>query len=252
MIPTSIHDKRALVTGGTRGIGAATSLALAAAGFSVHAWYRENDVAAGSFLERLQALGYDVQCTAVDVTDPDAVEREASQLRQADLVPELVVHCAGAIPRPADWQTASVEATRYTIEVNLTSALWVSRSLAPLMQDQGRGHFVFLTSSYALLSGAAPVLAYTAAKAGLVAVVRGLAAELSGGGVRVNAVAPSNIDTDMTRSAGQTVVDWAVSTTPVGRLGAPEEVAKLILALHDNDYITGSIVLVDGGQTLQI
>ena len=120
------------------------------------------------------------------------------------------------------------------------------------MVDQGSGHLMFLSSAYAIDAGAAAVLAYTAAKAGLTAVTRGLAAEVSARGVRVNAVAPSNVDTAMTHSAGPEVVQWAVSTTPVGRLADTAEVAQLILAVHDNAYLTGGVIVLDGGQTLMI
>ncbi len=240
--------KNAVVSGGTGGIGSAVVRQLLDRGDNVEAWYLKNTEKAHDLQVQAKGKAGKLTTRVVDVSDPDAVSDAMSGISRLD----LFVHSAGAINRPGEWDLATVEATRQTIEVNLTSALWVARAAAPIMRRQGSGHLMFLSSAYAIGAGAGAVLAYTAAKAGLTAVTRGLAAELGADGVRVNAVAPSNVDTPMTHSAGAGVVDWAISTTPVGRLAEPDEIAQLILAMDENAYMTGNIVIIDGGQTLKI
>jgi NAD(P)-dependent dehydrogenase (short-subunit alcohol dehydrogenase family) len=221
---------------------------LLARGYDVEAWFVSNEKAAADLETRSMEHPGILHTRQVDVTVPAAINDALATTKSVD----LFVHAAGAIIRPASWDEASVETTRQTIELNLTSAIWIARAVAPKMQRRGSGHIVFLSSSYAIGAGAAPVLAYTAAKAGLTAVTRGLAAELGDSGVRVNAVAPSNVDTAMTQSAGEDTVNWAISTTPLGRLAEPDEIAHLILSVHDNNYITGNVIIADGGQTLKI
>lgn len=241
----------AVVTGGTRGIGAAISRVLLERGMNVESWYLDRHKEAELFRRGVGKYADNLLVKSVDVTDPEAVE-SAFRDGFSNLQLELVAHCAGNIVRPADWDSASIATVRQTIELNLTSAFWIARAAAPVMRQGHNGHLLYMSSSYAINSGAGPVLAYTAAKAGIISLVRGLAAALAPDRIRVNALAPSNIDTELTQSAGTSTVQWAIDTTPLGRLGTPEEVATMALAVHDNAFMTGSIVLLDGGQTLVI
>lgn len=164
---------------------------------------------------------------------------------------EILVNNAGAIIRPGDWDSQSEDDIRRTIDINLLSVILATRTFAPAMVERGCGRIVNLTSTYSF-NGAAPVLAYTAAKAGVNAVTTGMASELGARGVLVNAVAPGNVNTTMTKSGGQELLDWTISTTPVGRLAEPIEIADAIAYLISSDYVCGHIFVIDGGQLLRI
>ena len=125
------------------------------------------------------------------------------------------------------------------------------RQVAPIMQKQNGGNIVNLTSTVGIL-GVAPVLAYSAAKGGVISLTKAFAKELAPS-IRVNAVAPSNVKTDMTRGAGQELIDRFKRITPLQRIAEPEELAKaiLFLASEDSSYVTGHVLVVDGGYSLK-
>lgn len=243
--------KFAIVTGGTRGIGRATSLALAARGYDIIATYLNNSSTAESLGDEIRSMRRECTIIQADAADPSSFALLVQTVQERGGSPEILVNNAGHILRPGSWDTQSDADIVKAIGLNLTATIFAIRALAPLMKSVGRGAIVNLTSTYAF-TGAAAVLAYTAAKQGVVSVTRSMARELGPHGVTVNAVAPGNIDTEMTRSAGQGVVDWAVSTTPVGRLGLPEEVASAIVFLAESPFITGHTLIVDGGQILNM
>ncbi|MDA0633313.1 SDR family NAD(P)-dependent oxidoreductase [Nonomuraea sp. MCN248] len=246
-----LAGRTALVTGGSRGIGRATARLLAQQGADVVITYRENAAAAEESLRELKDLGATARAMRCDAASPEQVRAARVEIER-DLGPvDILINNAGAISRPADWSQQSDEDLHRTIQVNLLSVIHGIRVFAPSMVDRGWGRIVNLTSTYSFNGGAA-VLAYTAAKAGVNAVTTAMAAELGSQGVLVNAVAPGNIDTDMTRAAGQEVVDWAVRTTPVGRLGTVDEVATVIVHLVHTDFACGHTYVLDGGQILRI
>lgn len=125
------------------------------------------------------------------------------------------------------------------------------REVAPVMQRHGKGSIVNVTSVYGFL-GAAPVLAYTLAKGGLITMTKSFAKELAPR-IRVNAVAPSNVMIEMTREAGEELIEIFRQQTPLGRIAKPEELAKAILFLASDgaSYVTGEVLVVDGGYSLK-
>lgn len=250
---------RVLVTGASRGIGRAVVVALAARGTAVAAAARDREA-----LEVLRGLG-DVHPVWADLAVADdrdsLVERAATRLGGLD---GLV--CAAGIARHARVGAIEPADLDAQLTVNLLAPVLLAQAAAPHMRAAGRGSIVALSST--LASRAAPAtVGYAASKGGLEAAVRGLALELAPDGIRVNAVAPGVVDTDMVRALrlepgepepiGEALrerVDAQLEVLrrlhPVGRLGTPEEVAAVVLHVLDSPYTTGSVVTVDGGLTL--
>lgn len=246
--------KLALVTGSSRGIGAAIAKAYGRRqDTTVLVHCNVDKQGASSTVSAILAEGGQARMYQADVADPEGVRQLATEIRRDFPGQELstLVNNVGAILRPSDWRGCSDEMTRRTLEVNLLSVIWTMREFAPGMAEAGRGHIINLCTTYAI-NGTAAVLAYTAAKAGVRSVTTAMAAELGARGVRVNAISPGNIDTNMTRAAGDDVIEWTIDTTPLGRLGRPEEIAQAAMYLEDAEFVTGEVLVVDGGQILKI
>ncbi|MGP4014650.1 SDR family NAD(P)-dependent oxidoreductase [Saccharopolyspora sp. 5N708] len=241
----------ALVTGGSRGIGRATALQLAKRGADVALLYLKDADSAEQVVTEIESLGRRGVAVRGDVAERDTFERLRDELTSSFGQVDILINNAGAILQPPAWDASGGDVTARTININLLSVINAIEVFAPPMVRSGWGRIVNITTTYSF-NGSAPVLAYTAAKAGVNAVTTAMAAELGPSGVLVNAVAPGNVDTDMTRAAGKDVVDWAVGTTPVGRLGAPEEIAESVGFLVESDFICGHVLVVDGGQLLRI
>lgn len=162
---------------------------------------------------------------------------------------DVLVNNAGEIG-DRGWDI-SVEAWQHTIDVNLTSAWMTIREITPIMKRQGYGSIVNLASTVGIL-GVARIVAYSCSKGGIVSMTKGFAKELAPE-IRINAVAPSNVKTDMTKSAGPELIEFFRKETPLKRIAEPEELAKAILFLASDEasYITGHVLVVDGGYSLK-
>jgi 3-oxoacyl-[acyl-carrier protein] reductase len=232
----------ALVTGGSRGIGAAIALALAEAGSAVAVNYRERAGDADAVVAKIKAMGGRAIAVAADVSQGAAVtamvERVTSALGPIDI---LVNNAGMAIVRGVDDLTEAE--FDLTIAVNLKSAFLCTQAVLPAMRARKWGRIVNITSGAARGAGAIGVH-YNASKAGMEGLTRGYAARLVKEGVTVNSVAPSLIETDMMR--GRT--DLA-RNIPLGRLGQPEEVAHAVVMVLGNDYMTGQTIVLNGGMT---
>lgn len=239
----------ALVTGGTSGIGEATLRELRSAGFQCRTTFKERD----SQAQQLVDEGVVSSASRLSLDNAEDVEAwlvsPAGVEATADV--DVLVLNAGEILRPGDWQGQSVQDMLRTLQCHIVSPVLIARATAAGMAERRRGAIVFTSSTYGL-TGAAGVLMYAAAKQALVSVTRSLARELGGSGVRVNCVMPGNIDTPMTSSAGPDVIAWVEGTTPLGRLGRPEDVARQTRFFIENDFVTGAVGVVDGGQILNM
>jgi 3-oxoacyl-[acyl-carrier protein] reductase len=244
-------DHVALVTGSSRGLGRAMALALAGPGTHVIVHYRNDDESAKETARLIEQHGGSSTLMSADLTSIQQIESLLDNIDQLGLSIDILVNNAGAIIRPASWQEQSDEDMVRTTNLNLLAPMRLIRLVAPKMIERGFGRIVNITSTYAI-TGAAPVLAYTAAKAGIISLTYSMARELGPHGITVNAIAPGNIDTDMTQSAGPDTIAWAVSTTPLARLGTPAEVAGALRYLLDADFVTGHVLVVDGGQLLNM
>jgi len=238
----SLKGRTALVTGGSRGIGAGICRALAVAGAAVAINCRERLDQANQLAEEIGKRGGRAIAVAADVSQRDAVaamvERVKSELAPIDI---LVNNAGIAIVRGVD--DLSEDDFDRTIAVNLKSVFLCTRAVLPMMRARKWGRVVNVSSGAARGAGSIGPH-YNASKAGMEGLTRGYAARLVKEGITVNAVAPSLIDTDMMKGQNQ-----LVSRIPLGRFGTAEEVAKAVMLLVDNPYMTGQTIAMSGGMT---
>lgn len=241
----SLAGKTALITGGGTGIGLAIARCLAQAGANVLLAGRRLDVleAACSQIEGAQAV-------QMDLADVAHVQDQAKALLDRHPVIDILVNNAGnTLKKP--FVESNIAEFDSVFDVHVRGALELTRALLPGQLGRGEGSVIF-TSSMTAFIGQPNVLGYTVAKTAISGVIRGLAAEVSAGGVRVNGVAPGWIDTDLYRKATAGDIprqQKILGRIPMGRLGTPEEVgwACAFLASNAARYVTGQVLLVDGG-----
>ena len=240
MTTTGLGGHTALVTGASRGIGAAIAQRLAEAGAAVVVNYRERSDAADALVKTIGETGGKAIAIAADVSQADAVaqmvQRVTSELGPIDI---LVNNAGIAITRGVDDLTEA-DFDR-TIAVNLKSVFLCTQAVVPMMRSGKWGRIVNISSGAARGAGAIGPH-YNASKAAVEGLTRGYAARLVKDGITVNAVAPSLIETDMMK--GQASL---VSRIPLGRFGTADEVAKAVMMLIDNGYMTGQTVAMSGG-----
>jgi len=240
MTALRLRGRTALVTGGSRGIGAAISRALAEAGATVAINYRERTDEADRLAEALRKTDVHAITIAADVSQRDAVAKMVEVVKSEFGTIDILINNAGvAITRGID-DLSETDFDR-TISVNLKSVFLCTQAVLPLMRGQRWGRIVNISSGAARGAGAIGPH-YNASKAGMEGLTRGYAARLVKDGITVNAVAPSLIETDMMK--GQ---ESLVGRIPLGRFGRAEEVATAVMMLIDNPYMTGQTVAMSGG-----
>jgi acetoacetyl-CoA reductase len=233
----------ALVTGGTRGIGAAISRMLKLRGYNVAANYAGNDVAASAFKEETGIAVY-----KFDVSKFDAVKAAVAQIEK-DLGPvEIVVNNAG-ITRDSTMRRLDRSMWDAVIDTNLGSCFNVSKAVWDGMNTRGFGRIVNIGSINGQ-GGQYGQVNYAAAKSGIHGFTKALAQEGASKGITVNAIAPGYTDTDMVSAVPAPVLEKIVAKIPVGRLGKADEIARgvLFLIADDAGFITGSTLSINGGQ----
>jgi 3-oxoacyl-[acyl-carrier protein] reductase len=240
MTTRTLLGRTALVTGGSRGIGAAISKALARAGAAVAINYRERADDANRLIDSIAKADGRAVAMSADVSQTSAVkemvERVKSELGSIDI---LINNAGIAITRGID--DLSEADFDQTIAINLKSVFLCTQAVLPMMRAKRWGRIVNISSGAARGAGSIGPH-YNASKAGIEGLTRGYAARLVKEGITVNAVAPSLIETDMMR--GQ---ENLVSRIPLGRFGKADEVAQAVMMLVDNDYMTGQTVAMSGG-----
>jgi 3-oxoacyl-[acyl-carrier protein] reductase len=240
IIKLDLTGRIALVTGASRGIGAAIAIALAEAGAAVAVNYRKRADDAETVVRKIEGMGGRAIAIAADVSQAAAVARMVDQAASALGPIDILVNNAGlAIVRGIDDLTESD--FDVTIAVNLKSVFLCTQAVLPGMRAKKWGRIVNISSGAARGAGAIGVH-YNASKAGMEGLTRGYAARLVKEGITVNAVAPSLIETDMMRGRSD-----LASRIPLGRLGHPDEVAKAALSVLGNDYMTGQTIVLNGG-----
>ncbi len=242
-----LKGKVALVTGGSRGIGRAVCLRLAAEGAYVFVNYARNEAAARETLARIGKAGGEGKAVRFDVADTQAtIDAIAALVKEKGRI-DILVNNAGESRdgllvrmKEEDWDRV--------IGTNLKGAFNCSRAVAYTMMKQRWGRIISMTSVVAL-SGNAGQANYSASKAGIIGLTKSLARELAPRGICVNAVAPGLIGTDMTSAMTEEQREKVLEEIPLSRLGTPDDVAGVVLFLASDEagYITGQVIGVNGG-----
>ncbi len=233
----------ALVTGGTRGIGEAISIALKDKGYKVAASYAGNDAAAQAFTEKTGIAAY-----KWDVSDFEACKAGIAKV-EAELGPvEVLVNNAG-ITRDTTLHRMTLEQWNAVINTNLNSAFNMCRNVIEGMRARKFGRIVCISSINGQ-KGQFGQTNYSAAKAGEIGFVKALAQESAALGITVNAIAPGYVATEMVRAVPEDVLKKIIGNIPVGRLGEPEDIARCVAFLVSDEasFITGSTLTANGGQ----
>ena len=249
--PFSLDGKRALVTGGGRGIGRACAVAMAQSGAEVVVTSRTSSQLRET-VKLIRGQGGVATSIICDICDPAAVRDLSTELLGDGKSIDILVNNAAISPIVKGIEKVEQEEWEQILDVNVNATFGMIRTLGPAMLAQGSGAVVNVSSIAAVR--ALPRLApYAASKAALAAMTRNMAVEWARSGVRVNAVAPAYIETEMTAAVNerprlrQSIVD----RTPMGRWGQPEEVAWAVVFLASDaaSYVTGHTLFVDGGWT---
>jgi 3-oxoacyl-[acyl-carrier protein] reductase len=239
----------ALITGASRGIGRATSVALAADGLTVACGYASDDAGAKETVRAVEEGGGTAAAFRADVAEEDQVADLFRSVAEWAEAPQVLVACAGvnrdglAVKYPlAEWER--------TLAVNLTGTFLCIRTALPAMLKARWGRIVTV-SSVTGLRGNAGQSAYAASKSGLLGLTRSIAREYGARGITANAVCPGFIDTEMTAGLADKAREALTREIPAGRTGTPEEAAAVIrfLVREDASYVNGAVMTADGGLT---
>jgi len=239
-----MSEKLALVTGGSRGIGKACALKLAQAGYDVVINYAGNTEAAEKTVEELKAAGVQAEAFKFDISNQQEVEENIAKIIEKYGRIDVLVNNAG-ITRDDLFIRMTDEKWSAVINTNLNSAFYVTKPVVKLMMKQRSGSIINTTSIVGVYGNIGQAN-YCAAKAGLIGFTKSLAKELGARNIRVNAVAPGFIATDMTKDLANT--EEYLKMIPLRRMGTPDDIAAAVKFLaEDATYMTGQVLEVDGG-----
>ena len=246
----NFSGKTAVVTGGSRGLGRAVCLELAAGGANVVLCYAGNEAAANETVAACEALGARAVAVRCDVADSAQVKTLMDTALQTFGRIDILVNNAG-ITRDGLLMMMKEDDFDAVIDTNLKGAFLCMKAVARQMMKQRYGRIVNLSSVVGLRGNAGQVN-YAASKAGIIGMTKSLAKELASRGVTVNAVAPGFMETDMTAAMPEAAKTATLAAIPMGRMGAAEDVAKTVafLASEEAGYITGQVIAVDGGMSM--
>ncbi|GAB1351140.1 beta-ketoacyl-ACP reductase [Ignavibacteriales bacterium] len=241
-----LENKVAIITGGARGIGKAAVLRFAEEGAAVAIW-DVNEELGNELVSQLTGEGKKAYFVKVDVTDFNSTTEAATQTIENLGTIDILVNNAG-ITRDASLAKMTPEQWKMVIDVNLTGVFNCTKSVMNTMIEKGAGKIIN-TSSVVGLYGNFGQTNYVATKSGVIGMTKVWARELGRKGICVNAVAPGFIATEMVGTIPEKVINMLVEKTPLGRLGAPEDIANayLFLASNESNYVNGTVLSVDGG-----
>ncbi len=241
-----LKDKTALVTGGAKGIGRAICLEFAKNGANIAVNYRST--IDENFIKELESFGVKVKTYKWDVRDFEVTKEMVEVIKQDFESIDFLVNNAGIT---SDMLMLKMKEEQFdnVIDVNLKGSFNLTRHVSPIMLKQKSGSIINITSVVGL-TGNAGQANYAASKAGMIGLTKSVARELGSRGITVNAVAPGFIETDMTDTLSDKIKEGVLSQIPLKSLGKTEDVAKAVLFLATNKYITGQVINVDGGMVM--
>lgn len=242
--------KTVLITGGSRGIGKSIALAFAKSGAHIVVNYSSNAEMAEAVAAEARGYGVEAFVIGCDVSDEEAVESMIDNIEKNFKPIDILINNAGVTRdgllirmKTSDWDQV--------MDINLKGTYLCTKHLGKRMLKRKSGTIVNVTSVVGI-TGNAGQSNYSASKAGVIGFTKSIAKEFASRGIRVNAVAPGFIETDMTGKLSEEVIESYSKAIPLGRMGSPEDVAAAVLFLSSEQsaYMTGQIITVDGGMTL--
>ncbi len=241
-----LKNKVAIITGGAQGIGAVAAAKFIAEKAKVIIWDLNSETAKMLANE----LGENASFMSVNVSDKKQVENAVTEIIKKYRKIDILINNAG-ITRDSMFHKMKEEQWDQVININLKGVFLCGQAIAKVMREEGTG-VIINTSSVVAHYGNFGQSNYVAAKAGIIGMTKTWAKELGSKGVRVNAVAPGFIATEMVKSVPEKVISMLEGKTPLGRLGQPEDIANAYLFLSSDEaaYITGTVINVDGGLVL--
>lgn len=243
--------KTVLITGASRGIGAAAARRFGRGGWDVAVHYHKSGEQARALAEELAALGVQAVAVQGDVSDPAQAARVVAQAQDAlGGLDALVCNAGVALPVQLLTDTTD-EQWRRVMGADLDGVFYTLRAAIPQMVSRKAGAIVTISSMWGITGGSCEA-PYSAAKAGVIGLTKALAKELGPSGIRVNCVAPGAVQTEMTAFLTPEDRDALADETPLGRMGTPEEVADAIffLASQESRFVTGQVLQADGGMVI--
>jgi len=250
-VDKELSGKTAVITGASRGIGAATATTLARNGvsrFLLH--YNSNREGLERTMAAVRAEGAQADALQADLGQVSGIHAFVERLKESRLEPDILVNNAGSLVKRAKLLEFTEELYDRVMNLNVKSAWFITQAVVPAMLRRGGGAIVNLSSIAARNGGGAGATVYAAAKATIAAMTKGMAKELAPQGIRVNAVSPGTVDNDFhAQFSTRQLLDSMVAMTPAGTLGTNEEIADTILFLcsHGARYIHGQTIEINGG-----
>ena len=242
--------RTALVTGASRGIGAAVALALAERGAAMLLHFHSNEEGAAKVAEQIRASGGEAALVRADLSHSEGIRTFAASLRKGENPVDILVNNAGSLIQRSCFLEITEDLWNRVLTLNFTSAFLISQAVLPCMVERRKGVIVNISSVAARFGGGIGAVAYSAAKGALSTMTKGLAREFAPHGIRINAVSPGTVDTDYhAQFSTPQALEATAKATPMGRIGTSAEVADVVAFLCSEEarFIQGQVIEVNGG-----